>query len=359
MRFFEPYLMNSGNYVVLSAAAIIFFFSLPVFSGAGSAIWTLNYADQKNNSQPSSSSPSYSKIIFYGIILISFSFCFTFFFYFGYVFLSLLFCLASIPVIAFWFSGVNLAELLLPDFAVLNRLCVYCDLKANQPDIKNVDTDRNDSMKSRKTWSDVCSISPAYLQIVAILVPFIFIRGSKIGMEKISFLNTVFISIIAIILPSFIAIWSFTFTKKYYRDHPLKGLLYGVSPPIIFVFFFLAATSSFYSQFSERVMFESNLGFYQIRFLESHYPSKKNDKTFSKNFCLFAMNLDQYYIFPIKTIENHARTIDNIFYSVRASNISIKSIIHKNKFSSMTQISTQNFCPPVYIKKASRRMGRT
>jgi fumarate reductase subunit D len=170
----------------------------------------------------------------------------------------------------------------------------------NSPSNLDSKNDNPCSIKFRKIWADIYLIPPVFFQIYAILIPFVFVPGSRLGIERIQILNSFFISIISIMLPSIIAIWSFTYTKRYYDNDTLKWLLFGVSTPIVFVFFFLAITSKFYSQFSERVIFESNLGFYQTQFINEQNLSKKHHKNISKIFCLFATDLSKYYIFPIK-----------------------------------------------------------
>lgn len=272
MRFFEPYLMNSGNYVVLIAAVVILIFCVPVVTGAGSAIWIIKYQDQ-TRLKYLSSDLSIAEKIFYSAILVTLSVAFVFFFYFSFTLISTLLCFASIAVIYFWFSRIKLAEILSPDFSILNRLWLHFDLRMNKSNGTNSPSNldsKNDNLCSitfRKICADIYLIPPVFFQIYAILIPFVFVPGSRLGIERIQILNSFFISIISIMLPSIIAIWSFTYTKRYYDNDTLKWLLFGVSTPIVFVFFFLAITSKFYSQFSERVIFESNLGFYQIQFI--------------------------------------------------------------------------------------------
>jgi hypothetical protein len=79
MRFFEPYLMNSGNYVALIAAVVILIFCVPVVTGAGSAIWIIKYQDQ-TRLKYLSSDLSIAEKIFYSMILVNLSVAFVFFF---------------------------------------------------------------------------------------------------------------------------------------------------------------------------------------------------------------------------------------------------------------------------------------
>jgi len=163
---------------------------------------------------------------------------------------------------------------------------------------------------------------------------------------------------IIILMPSFLALWSFEFTRIYYRINFMKWISSAIFLLIFIVFLFLSFTSSSYSLISERVMFLSNMGYYELQF--SHSEKRAGEDVVKQSyFCLIASDLNYFYMLPIininkPTMKPSFRTLTGEVFKIKVAGLYVNKSLFDNNFEITYTVYPDNICPPLYSKKHTK-----
>ncbi len=352
IQFLEPFLMVDGNYIALFAAAFLLVFCFSVFSGVCSALLKEDFSLEKAPQSGLFSDISLLKRICFLIFIVLYC-LFWLFFWKKLVGGEIFIIFVAVVISSLWFSEVEIAKLSCPNWAALDRLCYEFDLKTIRDDVLQ-DGARGEITffeQSTKQKIDKYINYGAFFNLYGTFFYLAAVYNTKIGLQKINFWNAAFISLIAILLPNLIAVWSFEVTRRYFRARPLRWVMFGVLAPISAIFVFLAITSSTYSLMAERVMFMTNLGYNKIQFVNSQYLRGALTKKNLKQFCIIASDSNYYYLMQVKNINHQKRTIGSYYLKVEIPHEKIETIFNNIRPSGFYRIESKSICPPVTFPK--------
>jgi len=138
----------------------------------------------------------------------------------------------------------------------------------------------------------------------------------------------------------------------------MKWISCAIFLPIFIVFLFLSFTSSSYSLISERVMFLSNMGYYELQF--SHSEKRAGEDVVKQSyFCLIASDLNYFYMLPIininkPTMKPSFRTLTGEIFKIKVAGLYVNKSLFDNNFEITYTVYPDNICPPLYSKKHTK-----